>query len=162
MTRATVLVTLLACLACPACFLLSCSDSGATATVDAAIDDSASIDSAAADAGPDATDGAADTTLVDTARDDTAAVDSGPPPDTFRPDLGLDSAGTFECGAERCGATFQFCQIDTAPGTGRHCVALPVSCFAFPSCPCVTTKTCGAETKGTCTDVSGAITVQCK
>jgi hypothetical protein len=160
MTRAKILVTLLA---CPACFALSCSDSGATATFDATVDDTASIDSAAEDAGPDATDGAADTTRADTARDDTAAAaDTGPPADTFRPDLGLDAAGTFECGAERCGATFQFCQIDTAPGTGRHCVALPVSCFAFPSCPCVTTKTCGAETKGTCTDVSGAITVQCK
>jgi hypothetical protein len=43
-----------------------------------------------------------------------------------------------------------------------HCVALPAACFAFPACPCVTAKTCGSEAMGTCTDVSGAITVQCK
>ena len=143
--------------------LLACSSSGATATVDATIEDTSADDTNVADSVVEGgSDAGLDTTVADTAKDDTTPVDGGPPPDTFRPDLGLDAAGTFECGTERCGATFQFCQIDTAPGTGRHCVALPVSCFAFPSCPCVTTKTCGSEAKGTCTDVSGAITVQCK
>jgi hypothetical protein len=144
--------------------LAACSSSGATAAFDASGDDVSSLDSAVVDSSAgDVADGTpVDSTRVDTAVIDTATVDTGPEPDTARPDLGLDAVGTFACGAERCGATFQFCQIDAAPGTGRHCVALPAACFAFPSCPCVTTKICGAEPKGTCTDDGGAITLQCK
>ena len=146
---------------------LACSGSGATATFDAAVEDVGPVDSTLADGDAATTDSTGtDTKVADAATDTTAsdstASDTGAPTDTAKTDVGFDAAGTFECGTERCGATFQFCQIDTAPGTGRHCVPLPAACFAFPACACVTTKTCGSEAKGTCTDVSGAITVQCK
>lgn len=149
--------------------LLACSSSGVTVAVDARVDDTALPDvaDAATDASatdtadtlaPDTDDATSDTpdtpgdvAPTDTTPPDTAPFDAGPP----------DTAGTFACGTERCGSTFQVCQVDTAPGTGRHCVAIPSACFAFPACPCVVTKLCGGALKGTCTDDAGAITFQC-
>lgn len=147
-------------------FALACSSSGVTVAVDGAVDDTG-FDAGHTD-GSDGSDveedsGTFDTAVADTRTDapDTTVVDSGPA-DTTPFDAGPpDTAGTFVCGTERCGSTFQFCQIDTAPGTGRHCVALPSACFAFPACPCVVTVACSGALKGTCTDVAGAITLQC-
>ena len=169
-----------------AAFLGACASSDTNggqsggAGADAAQADDALGDSPS-DAPAEARGDARDSGAVDDAGDSARDADDGAVGDAPEGDAS-DSSGTFACGAERCGPSFQFCHRATSPGTcpaprdGGPCPAgcpgcgplpltcdpMPADCFAFPSCECITSKTCGSARGGDCTEVDGGYTVGCR